>query len=63
VKELKGTSWGCSKKAQLPLQENNLLRVECTDRIQEVGQPNGEWHQQKVRMVMFNNAKEPVVDG
>jgi len=21
--------------------------VKCTDQIQEVGQPNGEWHQQK----------------
>ena len=31
----------------MPLQENDLLRVECTDRIREVGQPNGERRRRK----------------
>ena len=31
----------------MPLQENDLLRVECTDQIREVGQPNGEWRRRK----------------
>ena len=44
AKKPKGTGWGCSKKARLPLHENGLLRgeIEYTDQIREVGQSNGE---------------------
>jgi len=61
VKKLKGTSWGCSKKARLPLHENGLLRVKSNTLIKFRKWVN-LMENEMVGMVMFNHAKELVAD-
>jgi len=61
VKELKGTSWGCSKKARLLLHENGLLRVKSNTPI-EFRKWVNLMENEMVRTVMFDHAKELVAD-